>query len=317
MFAESHSKIPRPSAPTRSPDPNGPTRARRDPFYAVATRLVAVVGLIASLLSISLSQASATPATDGNPDLPEQCGMDMTLIIDRSGSIGSLNDEVADAANALVQGLAGTGSSVQVISFSREATALNDVSGDGDNEDLADLEFVPADTLTVPIFPSGGWTNWDDALEMARRSPAGIAPLTVILTDGNPTAYNNTTPDGHGLGTTAGGNATIGAEALVRAKQEADLLQAAGSHILALGVGSGINTANLQSLAGDEEYTVTGTVPFTQADWTVVSFAQLQPLLEEVVKDLCSPSVNIVKTEIPLVGDPRPGDGYDLSLIHI
>ena len=101
-----------------------------------------------------------------------------------------------------VSGLAGTGSKVQVISFSDTATALEDRTGDGDNSDLDDLAFVPAEDVVVPQFRTcGGYTNWDDALEMARRSPAGIAPLTVVLTDGNPTALQHLlSRGGHGEG---------------------------------------------------------------------------------------------------------------------
>ncbi|MEZ5269699.1 MAG: hypothetical protein R2789_14405 [Microthrixaceae bacterium] len=33
------------------------------------------------------------------PTWPQKCGLDMTIIIDRSGSIGNYNDDVADAAN--------------------------------------------------------------------------------------------------------------------------------------------------------------------------------------------------------------------------
>ena len=101
-----------------------PLRRRTSRFRATA--LLVVGSMLASIVGIAsvATIISATPAEDGNPDLPQRCGVDMTVIVDRSGSIGSQNDEVADAANALVSGLAGTGSSVQVISFSREATAL-------------------------------------------------------------------------------------------------------------------------------------------------------------------------------------------------
>ena len=277
--------------------------------------MLALIGLVAMMMSfVPASTAAATPATDGNPDLPQQCGLDMTLIIDRSGSIGSANTTMSSAANALVSGLAGTGSQVQVISFSRTATALADGNGDSDNDDLADLEFVPAESLTVPTFPSDGWTNWDDALEMARRSPAGIAPLTVVLTDGNPTAYNNATPNGHGGSTTAGSSSSVEATALARAQVESNALKAAGSHILAVGIGSGINTANLRAISGDEQITTGGSVDFAEGDWTVVQFNQLKTLLEDFVKELCAPSINVTKTEVPLSGPERPGNGWDFTL---
>ncbi|MGI9576669.1 MAG: vWA domain-containing protein [Microthrixaceae bacterium] len=292
-------------------DTRYPARGRRARWIATALALIVAFSAAGA---ITPSGSSADPASDGNPDLPQRCGLDMTLIVDRSGSIRDQNTTVAAAGNALIEGLAGTGSNVQVISFSTSATALEDANGDGDTDDIADLRFQPADDVVVPVFPSRGYTNWDDALEMARRSPEGIAPLTVILTDGNPTAFNFDTPNGHGGLVGSGTDPLTKTLALNAAITEAAQLKAIGTHILAVGVGNSVNAGRLSMISGDEQITSGGPVSFAEGDWTLVGFDELKSLLEEFARDLCAPSVNITKTEIAFDGTTRPGDGWRFDL---
>ncbi|MCZ7628045.1 MAG: VWA domain-containing protein [Microthrixaceae bacterium] len=285
-------------------------RSKRERSIAVA----AVLGLLAMLLSYLPSTAvSATPAEDGNPDLPQKCGLDMTIIIDRSGSIGSYNDDMIDAANALIDGVSNTGSKVQVISFATTATAVTLAGGVGSSNNIGDLRLLPAEDVNLTKYTSSGGTNWDDALEMARRQPA-VTPLTVVLTDGNPT-YHNTGSGVNGHGNSVGGTGySTSATDLAKAVAEADLLKAAGTHMLAVGIGDDINTANLEKISGDERLTANNGMSFAEADWTTVGFSQLKGLLEDFVKELCAPSLNITKTEIPLSGPERLGDGWTFGL---
>ena len=286
----------------------GPAWARR------IVAAVAFVGLLTLVGAVVPNGSSATPLTDGNPDLPQRCGLDMTLIIDRSGSIKEQSATVAAASNALVQGLAGTGSRVQVISFATRATAFDDANGDGDNEDLEDLRFLPADELVVPEFPSQGYTNWDDALEMARRSPAGVAPLTVILTDGNPTALNFDSPNGHGGPVGANADPITQNLANAAAVVEATQLKLQGTHMLAVGVGNSVNGTRLRGISGNEQIKSGGAVTFAEGDWTLVDFGELKTLLEDFTRELCASSLNITKTEITAEGESRPGNGWRMNL---
>jgi hypothetical protein len=286
----------------------GPAWARR------IVAAVAFIGLLSMVGAVVPNGTSATPLTDGNPDLPRRCGLDMTLIIDRSGSIQEQSATVAAASNALVQGLAGTGSRVQVISFATRATAFDDANGDGDNEDLEDLRFMPADELVVPEFPSQGYTNWDDALEMARRSPAGVAPLTVILTDGNPTALNFDSPNGHGGPVGANADPITQNLANAAAVVEATQLKLQGTHMLAVGVGNSVNGTRLRGISGNEQINSGGAVTFAEGDWTLVDFGELKTLLEDFTRELCASSLNITKTEITAEGEPRPGNGWRMNL---
>lgn len=163
---------------------------------------VCVVALLLSALPLRHALAATSPTPAANPNLAASCGTDISLVIDRSGSIDDDNVKVQQAAQTFVDALVGTGSEVQVVSFSTTATAEP-----GAGAALADLEFVDPATLTVPLFTSNGFTNWDDALEMVRRSPNGVAPLTVMITDGEPTVRNTNEP-GHGGTTTGNGSFT-------------------------------------------------------------------------------------------------------------
>ena len=101
---------------------------------------------------------------------------------------------------------------------------------------------------------------------MARRSNGGPGDLVVLLTDGDPTYRNNTTPDGHandGSHAIAGDGSTIGVAAnLNQAITEADTLKASGTHMFGLGVGLSAATSEqrLNDVTGDEEMTLPGKV---------------------------------------------------------
>ena len=66
------------------------------------------------------------------------------------------------------------------------------------NAALSSVVFRDPASYTAPTSGAGqGGTNWDDGLEVARRSSGGPGDLVVFITDGNPTYRNTTQPDGH------------------------------------------------------------------------------------------------------------------------
>ena len=260
---------------------------------------VLLVLLLLALPQISVGATSNPPAPtpSANPDLDATCGLDLSLVIDRSGSIGSNNTKVQAAAQAFVDALVGTGSTVQVVSFSDRATAEP-----GAGSALGDLAFSDPATLAVPLFPSAGSTNWDDALEMVRRSPAGQAPLAVVITDGNPTKHLTTQPDGHG-GSLGGDGAFTSAADLNAAVTEANLIRESGTHLFVVGVGAALSDATskgrVAAISGPDELTFTGgepDSPFGTADFTLVEdFALLETTVAKFVRELCGPSLNLTK----------------------
>lgn len=288
-------------------------------------RLALAAGLAGLLLAtlLPLSGATAGAQDTGNPDLTASCGVDLTLIIDRSNSISATEaNDIRDAARALIRGLAGTGSRVQVIVFGTRSQAVvrNPTTGAyTTSDDIADLQYSSADQLQdLPAFPAPGdgegGTNWDDALEMARRATS-IAPLTVFLTDGDPTYHLTTAPDGHG-GAIGGSGSSTGSTDLARAQQEAGYLRSgahpagtrARTHLF--GVGVGLTTATsedrMESVTGPDELTLgaggqvlVNGVPgeFATADYVIVpNFADLEFAFIRFVWALCAQGFSLEAT---------------------
>ncbi len=55
------------------------------------------------------------------PDLPAQCGIDVALVLDLSGSVAGNLSQLKAAANQLVDSLTGTPSNVGLFTFSSRA----------------------------------------------------------------------------------------------------------------------------------------------------------------------------------------------------
>lgn len=316
---------------------------RRDGRKTLARVLLALGTAVLGLPLLATQAAAQDNVT--NPDLGAACGLDLTLILDRSGSIGSNNDEVADAGQAIIDALEGTGGRVKVIRFSNTAEGLG-ATGSGSQgshytDDIAQVTFRDPATVTLPPagFSSSGGTNWDDALEVARRSPGGPGPLTIFVTDGDPTYRNSRASDngvaenGHGTGL-SGDGMTVSTNNLGEAEDEADALQrpvgqgGAGSHVFVVGVGSALsNTASqnrLQRISGPQRLEgPNGTLgdaddnSFATADYTLVTdFAALAARMRGVITELCSPSLNVRKLVIPAggaAGDATPSAGWSIS----
>ena len=273
---------------------------------------VAIVALLA-LAMVPLVAPSAEAQAVTNPDLVATCGVNITLIIDRSNSISTSEaNDIRDASRALIRGLVGTGSKVQVIVFATRAVSMvRSTAGVYSTGDLAELKYYDAaDLVDLPAFyaagGSEGGTNWDDALEFARRA-AGISPLTVFLTDGDPTYRLTTTPDGHGSAIAGTGNSTSAAD-LSQAVQEAGYLRSGthpsgarpATHLFGVGVGltDPTSESRMAAVTGADELTLTagGTVlvngapgEFAKADYTIVpNFDDLEFAFVRFVWALCS-----------------------------
>ena len=156
---------------------------------AVAVAALAVGGLA--------PLAGGTPASDGNPDLPSVCGLDVTLVLDDSTSIDSSEADLArTAASTFASALVGTPSRLKVDVFDSRATGVN--AAGSMTSVLNNIVFRDPALYATPTSGAGqGSTNWDDALEVARRSNGGPGDLVVFITDGDPTYRNTTQPDGH------------------------------------------------------------------------------------------------------------------------
>jgi hypothetical protein len=235
-----------------------------------------------------------------NPDLPPECGIDVMLVLDESGSIQSsgATQKVRDATRAFLNALKGTGSQVSIVDFSTTAQRP-----------------VPYTTVTDatmasvfnPYINNGykpeGWTNWEDAFHevKAANDKGPVADLVVFITDGDPTARNT---DSGGVVT----NLTEGdVEAMRRAQTEANLVKGQGSHVFALGVGAAVtkptSARRLTAVSGFDKFPGT---PFEEADYTLVeNFDDLAAALRQIAIALCRASVTVTK-----LVDEGDGQGY-------
>jgi uncharacterized repeat protein (TIGR01451 family) len=249
-----------------------------------------------------------TPAP--NPALPQQCGIDVMLVLDESGSIQSsgATEKVRRATRAFLNSLSGTGCRVSIIDFSTTAAwpvgyhvVTGSVGADGSNPSGTIKDYF--EPYLKNNYNPGGWTNWEDAFKQVAFANADdpglpapddpVADLVVFMTDGDPTARNLDPPaTGTKTGVVEGE-----AEALRRAAAEADVVKGQGSRVFALGVGQAVtkptSARRLTGISGFDQYPAK---PFKNADYTLVqNFDDLGQALREIVAELCGAGVTVTK----------------------
>lgn len=310
----------------------------------VASLLIATVGFV---LWPQAAQA-ATPAP--NPPIEKACGIDVTLVLDASGSVNSSHavGNVRDAATAFLDGLADTGSTARVIQFATIAQQLaprglitaDSIASGGVFGKAVDAYYNP-----IPPRPSnveikrynGGsltssgsftssngstqYTNWQQVLDLTAQDPG---KLVVFITDGDPTAYNFNrsgdpfTPKDVAVGTDH--NSTSLDETVDRAVQSANAVKAKGARVLAVGVGNALqNQASVNRLiqvSGPEVARSVDEFDVTTTDVALVQdFADLAAAVRALVLDLCSPSLTIRKFA-QSAGDAsyQPAPGWSIQV---
>ena len=255
-------------------------------------------GESSNVLALPAAVKVTTPAP--NPDLPPRCGINVMLILDESGSIGSsgATQDVRNAAKAFIGALSGTGSKVSIIEFSTSA-----------NRPVGYTTVTP-ETIASTFNPyldnqynPNGWTNWEDAFRLTKQAndQGPVADLVVFVTDGDPTAHNNPS-GGPTTGLTEGDSVALG-----RAATEADLVKEQGSHVLALGVGSAVtkpqSATRLTAVSGTDQIPPAS---IETGDYTLVqNFGDLAAALAKLATELCQSSVTVTK-----LVDNLDGKGY-------
>src|SRR5581483_3190447 len=235
-----------------------------------------------------------------NPNLGTACGLNIALVIDRSGSVSGAgaSGTVRNAAKAFLGALVDTGSTVSLTSFATSAT-VDQTATALTTANLAGLEGK------VDALHFGDYTNWEDGLIKAQSTFSGFPggppkpDLVVMITDGNPNRYMNGSTVSSSGGT---------AQALSEAIGQANAIKGNGTHMFVLGVtgSSGLNTANLQAISGPDQWPATG---FASADWTqVISYSDLQTALLNIATELCGGTVVIEKDV-----DGTPSGGWHFS----
>ncbi|MFC9560217.1 VWA domain-containing protein [Agromyces sp. NPDC056965] len=228
--------------------------------------------------------------SDPNPDLPDVCGLDFALILDKSGSIGDTGMEnLKDAADAFTDALKDTGSQVSVTSFDQDAALLQSA-----------IDLTSANLGAIQGSYSGlasdGWTNWKRGLEVGLGSFGGFSDspveLTIVITDGNP----NTVDPANG------GEFSDGSpEAVNPAIAQANSIKGDPSHVFVVAVGPNVSLGPIEAISGGTEFDGSN---ISTADYmTTDDYASLADDLQLVAKALCGGNVIIHKQ----VGAAFPG----------
>ncbi len=253
------------------------------------------------------------PLSRRDPDLPPQCGLNVALEVDLSGSMNGSVPALKTAMDAFVAALRGTPSRAALLTFSTNTPANNA----GPNTQLQSVA-TTADANAFRSLYSGwtnatanGWTNWDTALDAAASSNVASAAddqfdLVVFMTDGNPTVYS---PINGSIPTRSGytrfreiGNAVASAN---RLKATGGIIDGpnleGGTRVLAVGVGAGLNEGsdrNLRSISGRTAYDPS--IPIADVDfYRVDDYTEVSRRLRELFLSACAPSVSVIKQVIP------------------
>ena len=239
----------------------------------VAAVAILVLGLLPVGLGVGVPTASAAPTAPApNPLVPEVCGINVTLILDASGSVSQAHavEDVRDSARAFLEALADTSSTARVIDFGtvarvsapRTVVTTASLEEGGVFADALEAYYNPKPPLPPPPatahqFINGNpllernyrlgsdpqYTNWDQALHLAHED---AADMIVFVTDGEPSAMDadqpgdpfrvaGQTPPNVLYGLSSGSAVDL---ALDRAVQEANADKAVGTRIMAIGVGN-------------------------------------------------------------------------------
>ncbi|MEJ5255914.1 MAG: VWA domain-containing protein [Acidimicrobiales bacterium] len=245
--------------------------------------------------------------------MSDSCGLDIGILIDRSGSIADAGKatEMRESAKALVDALAGTPSAVGVWSFGDDSSAtgtssypaqqLTEVGGASGPAGVASLK---ATIDSIPIV-SRVATNWEAgfaAVHTASTMPGSRAPeVLFVLTDGKPTVHIGDASSG---GTTNNDDVDGGI-------RTANLVKSLGTRIFAVGIGAGIDATTLALIANNLAFDGSNV---TTAGYALTNFDDLQATLRRIATALCGGSVTVQKLADPGNGVFSPASGWEFTL---
>lgn len=219
-----------------------------------------LIGAVSTAQGVS-ALGPAAVAVD-NPPRPTTCGLDIVLVMDSSGSVSTA--QLAQMKTAFIgfvnAFLPATPTQFAVVDFDAQATVLQ---GFTNNVSLL--------TTAINTPTSGGTTNWDDALYDARvllPNRLDKADMILFSSDGNPNRRGGHASSGHNTAASV-----TEAQAMAWAIIEADAAKTAGVRIETIGIGSGINSANLQAISSADAVTLTN---FDALATTLANLAQVQ-----------------------------------------
>ncbi len=192
-------------------------------------------------------------------------GLDIALVIDKSGSVSQNINQMLIDINSFVDSFSGKSTLFSVTKFSSTAEKIVP-------EFIDDLTMVKNKISSITI---DGATNWEDALIKAKETLDSSSnrlsnpDLVVFASDGNPNRSNSPgTP-------------------IETAVTEANKIKAGGTRIITVGIGgeAGISEQNLKAISGSTP----GVDGVIGTDVILTDFASLGADLQSIITNICEP----------------------------
>ncbi|MEZ4663485.1 MAG: VWA domain-containing protein [Caldilineaceae bacterium] len=261
------------------------------------------------------STEQALAAVNPNHDLQPACGINVVLVLDASGSIDTTEQgQVRTAASTFIDALQDTGSQVAIVEFATLGdtpiayTEVTSANMGIFNDYLSTSTSTPGpqyhDGRNSVDNGSTAYTNWDYAFHLVNLL-ATPPDLVVFVTDGDPTARGGYGSNALVTSSTSSqvANHLNAAESTANITKSNSGNQGSGSHIFAVGVGSGVSISNLERVTQQPaDAYVSSPSNFPAADYTIGNFTSLAADLANIAKELCASSVTITKLVDP-IGD--------------
>ena len=238
--------------------------------------------IISGIVAIGIALAAfpvlaADPTTVANPLLGDACGLDIMLVLDRSGSIDATEmAQMNTAAKQFVDAfLPATPTMMGVVNF--------DFGGVLDQA-LTNNTTAIKTAIDSPSL-GGGLTNWEDAILKAKaelegsndRADATNPDLLVMFSDGDPTTSNGPDTDMNDAVVAANGAKTSSATMPIR--------------ILGVGIGSGVTVSSFEKITnGVGTSSIVPPDGITKdTDIIMADFGTLATTLGNLANALCTP----------------------------
>ncbi len=236
-----------------------------------------------------------------NPKLNDACGLDIMLVMDRSGSIDPTEmAQMNTAAKSFVDAfLPSTPTMMGVVNF--DATAVLDQALTSNVTDIK----AKIDSPSL----GGGLTNWEAAILAAKaelegsndRADATHPDLLIMFSDGDPTTSDGPLSDMDDAVVAANGAKTSASTMPIR--------------ILGVGIGSGVTTSSFEKITnGVGTSSIVPPASVTKdTDIILADFGTLATTLGNLANALCSPTGH----QNPCCGDDTVENGNGATTTNI
>lgn len=228
---------------------------------------------------------AATSVT--NPSLPRTCGLDIALVLDNSTSIDSTElSQMKSAMTAFVNALNGTPTQFSVTKFATLASVVQAFTSNATTVNNA--------INAIPV--GGGYTNWQDGFTKAKSTLPNRSnfDLVIFASDGNPNR------------TGTSGTTVTEAQAVADAKLVSDSIKSGGARILGIGIGTDLNSANMEVVTGPN----INTGDITTSDLITTDFSGLAAQLANFAKATCGGTISVNKYIDTVSDGTRGGSGW-------